>query len=109
MMFPPGGPQKERSMSEKISRDEVRHVARLARLELSEAEEARMTGQMNQILGYMDKLNELDTRDVVPTTHAVQLQNVFRPDRVNDSLPREEALANAPLSDGVNFVVPRVI
>ena len=57
-------------------------MALLARLELSEAEEERMTGQMNGILGYMDKLNELDTKDVEPTTHAIQLQNVFRPDLV---------------------------
>ena len=96
-------------MSEKITRDEVRHVAKLARLELSEAEEARMTGQMNQILGYMEKLNEMDTSAVAATTHAIQLQNVFRPDEVHTSLPREDALANAPQSDGVNFVVPRVI
>jgi len=96
-------------MSEKITRDEVRHVAKLARLELSEADEEKMTGQMNQILSYMDKLNELDTGAIEATTQAIQVQNVFRPDEVRDSLPREGALSNALESDGVNFVVPRVI
>jgi len=96
-------------MREKISREEVRHVAGLARLELSEQEEKRMTEQMNQILSYMDKLNELDTLDIPPTTHAIQLQNVFRPDEVSPSLERERALANAPRNDGVSFIVPKVI
>jgi aspartyl-tRNA(Asn)/glutamyl-tRNA(Gln) amidotransferase subunit C len=68
-----------------------------------------MTGQMNGILEYMDKLNELDTKDVTPTTHAIQLQNVFRPDLIHDSLDRKDSLANAPGTDGVNFVVPKVI
>jgi aspartyl-tRNA(Asn)/glutamyl-tRNA(Gln) amidotransferase subunit C len=84
-------------------------VALLARLELSEAEEERMTGQINNILEYMDKLNELDTKDVDPTTHAIQLNNVFRPDLVLPSLDRKDSLANAPGTDGVNFVVPKVI
>ncbi len=96
-------------MGTKITREEVRHVADLARLELSESEEERMTGQMNGILEYMEKLNELDTAGIVPTTHAIQLQNVFRADVVKDSLDREKALANAPESDGVNFIVPKVI
>jgi len=99
----------EEIMREKISREEVRHVAGLARLELSEQEEKRMTEQMNQILSYMDKLNELDTLDIPPTTHAIQLQNVFRPDEVSPSLERERALANAPRNDGVSFIVPKVI
>lgn len=96
-------------MREKISREEVRHVAQLARLELAENEEARMTDQMNQILGYMDKLNELNTQEVSATTHAIQRQNVFRADEVRDSLERDRALANAPESDGVSFIVPKVI
>ena len=96
-------------MDDKITREEVRHVALLARLELSDDEEERMTGQLNGILGYMDKLNELDTGDVEPTTHAIQLQNVFRADAVQPSLERQDSLANAPETDGVNFTVPRVI
>ncbi|HYA41826.1 MAG TPA: Asp-tRNA(Asn)/Glu-tRNA(Gln) amidotransferase subunit GatC [Syntrophobacteraceae bacterium] len=96
-------------MEVKITRQEVRHVALLARLELSEEEEERMTGQLNGILEYMDKLNELETKDIEPTTHATHLQNVFRPDLVENSLDRSDSLANAPGTDGVNFVVPRVI
>ncbi len=96
-------------MSIKITREEVRHVANLARLELSESEEEKMTGQMNGILEYMDKLNELETKEVEPTTHAIQLQNVFRPDSVRDSLDLKLSLENAPDADGVNFVVPKVI
>ncbi len=96
-------------MREKISREEVRHVAQLARLELLEREEARMTEQMNQILSYMETLNELNTEGISPTTHAIQLQNVFRQDDVGVSLDREGALANAPETDGVSFIVPKVI
>lgn len=84
-------------------------MALLARLELSEAEEEQMTGQMNNILQYMEKLNELDTKDVEPTTHAIQLNNVFRPDLVRTSLDREDSLANAPETDGANFLVPKII
>lgn len=96
------------SMREKITRSEVQHVAKLARLALTEDEEGLMTDQINDILSYMDKLNELDTGGVEPTTHAIQLQNVFRADQVEPSLDRREALNNAPQSDGVSFVVPKV-
>ncbi len=105
----PSARDKGNEMETRITRQEVRHVALLARLELSESEEERMTGQMNGILGYMDKLNELDTKNVEPTTHAIQLQNVFRPDVVKCPLDRKEALANAPGTDGVNFVVPKIL
>jgi aspartyl-tRNA(Asn)/glutamyl-tRNA(Gln) amidotransferase subunit C len=97
------------AMGTKISREEVRHVANLARLELTEQEELRMTEQMNTILSYMDKLNELDTRDVPATTHAIHQENVSRQDLVNASIDRGQALANAPQSDGVNFIVPKVV
>jgi len=96
-------------METKISLREVRHVADLARLELTEGEELRMTKQMNSILSYVDKLNELDTIGVTPTTHAIQLENVFRQDLVISSVDREAALVNAPQSDGANFIVPKVI
>jgi aspartyl-tRNA(Asn)/glutamyl-tRNA(Gln) amidotransferase subunit C len=96
-------------MDERITREEVRHVARLGRLELNEQEEKHFTEQMNQILSYMEKLNELDTTDILPMSHAVPLQNVFRPDEVKPSLSREKALENAPQSDQVSFVVPKVI
>ena len=83
-------------------------MADLARLELTEEEEARITEQMNSLLSYMDKLNELDTREIPATTHAIQMQNVFRCDLVGSSLDRGHALANAPQSDGVHFLVPKV-
>ncbi|GKT08261.1 Asp-tRNA(Asn)/Glu-tRNA(Gln) amidotransferase subunit GatC [Desulforhabdus sp. TSK] len=96
-------------MKEKITRQEVRHVAQLARLELSEEEEKQMTAKMNQVLTYMEKLNSLDTSRVPHMTHAIQLQNVFRPDEVLPSMDREQILANAPECDGVSFLVPKVI
>lgn len=96
-------------MAHQLSTEEVRHVARLARLELGEAEQQQMTEQLNAILGYMEKLNQLDTTGIEPTTHAAQLHNVFREDRVRPSLERDRTLHNAPDSDGANFVVPKVI
>jgi aspartyl-tRNA(Asn)/glutamyl-tRNA(Gln) amidotransferase subunit C len=96
-------------METKISKDEVRHVATLARLELSEPEELLLTQQMNSILSYMDKLNELNTNDVPATSNVIQLVNVYRQDMVKCSLDREQALDNAPQSDGANFLVPKVI
>ncbi|MBW1979879.1 MAG: Asp-tRNA(Asn)/Glu-tRNA(Gln) amidotransferase subunit GatC [Deltaproteobacteria bacterium] len=93
----------------KISREEIEHIAELARLEISDREKDELTGQMNRILQYMEKLNELDTTGVAATSHAIDLQNAFREDTVQQSLPREECLANAPESNGVEFVVPRVI
>jgi aspartyl-tRNA(Asn)/glutamyl-tRNA(Gln) amidotransferase subunit C len=96
-------------VSTKITREEVQHVAKLSRLSFTAPQEERLTEQMNSILTYMEKLNQLDTAGVAPMTHAIQLQNVFRTDDVHDSLEREQSLANAPASDGVNFVVPKVI
>lgn len=96
-------------MSEMITREEVRHVARLARLDLSGTDELALTGQMNSILAYMDTLNRLETSAVQPTTHAIQQQNVFRADEVQPSLDRSLSLANAPETDRVSFVVPKVI
>jgi aspartyl-tRNA(Asn)/glutamyl-tRNA(Gln) amidotransferase subunit C len=96
-------------VSTKITREEVQHVAKLSRLSFTAHQEERLTEQMNSILTYMEKLNQLDTVGVPPMTHAIELQNVFRADDVQDSLDREQSLANAPASDGVNFVVPKVI
>jgi aspartyl-tRNA(Asn)/glutamyl-tRNA(Gln) amidotransferase subunit C len=93
----------------KISKKDVEHVAHLARLRFEEEELGRFTSQMNDILGYMDQLNELDTSHVEPTTHAMELCNVFREDRVRQSLDVERALANAPHGVGGSFQVPRVI
>ena len=93
----------------KITPEEVEHVAELARLQLSYEEKERLTEQMNQILEYMEKLNELDTVDAVPTSHAIDLNNAFREDEVRDSLSRGESLENAPESNEEEFVVPKVI
>lgn len=93
----------------KITREEVLHVAKLARLELSGEEVDRMTGQLDAILSYVAKLEELDTTGVSVTTHTQQVVNAFREDEVRPSLPRERALVNGPEQNGETFVVPRVI
>ena len=93
----------------KITRVEVEHVARLARLELTEDEKERMTAQLDAILGYMDKLNALDTSQVEPTTTVIPMVSVMRDDVVRPSLDREEALANAPDRADAFFRVPRII
>jgi len=92
-----------------ISREDVERVARLARLALGEAELERMREQLNAILGYIDKLRELDITNVEPTSHAVPLVNVTREDDVVPSLPPEAMLANAPDRVGELFRVPRII
>jgi aspartyl-tRNA(Asn)/glutamyl-tRNA(Gln) amidotransferase subunit C len=93
----------------RISREDVQHVARLARLELSETELVRMQGEMNNILAYMDKLRSVDTTGVEPTSHAVPLTNVMREDEPRPSLPLADMLANAPEAAGDFFRVPRII
>ena len=92
-----------------ISIEEVRYIAALARLRFSEEEEGRVAQQMSSILDYMAKLNELDTEDVPPMSHVLDLNNVFREDVVEERITREEALRNAPESDSDYFRVPKVI
>jgi len=93
----------------KISKEEVLQVAQLARLDLQPDEVERMTAQLDAILGYVAKLDELDTSGVAVTTHSQDISNAFREDEVRESLPREKALGNGPLENGESFVVPRVI
>ena len=93
----------------KIAIAEVENVARLARLQISSEEKENLTEQMNRILLYMEKLNELDTMGVDPTSHVVDLHNAFRADVVTDSLPRGQALDNAPDANEAEFIVPRII
>jgi aspartyl-tRNA(Asn)/glutamyl-tRNA(Gln) amidotransferase subunit C len=93
----------------KITRKEVDHVAKLARLELTEAEKEMFTGQMDAILAYVDKLNELDTEGIIPTSHAVPMENAFRADEVVPSIGSDNALLNAPDRSGSFFRVPQVI
>ncbi|AIQ76502.1 MULTISPECIES: Asp-tRNA(Asn)/Glu-tRNA(Gln) amidotransferase subunit GatC [Paenibacillus] len=92
-----------------ITVKDVQHVAKLARLQLSPEEEATFTEQMNAILQYAEKLNELDTENVKPTTHVLQVSNVMREDVVKDSLTQEEALLNAPDDEDGHFKVPAVL
>ncbi len=96
-------------MSHSLTPDEVRKVARLARLKLTEAEVETFTHQLSDILGYIDLLNEANTEEVEPMVHAIELSNVLREDRPQTSLPREEALKNAPSSDGHFFLVPPIL
>lgn len=93
----------------KIHRHEVEHVARLARLALKDEELDALTGQMDQLLSYVDKLNELDTDGIIPTSHAVPVENAFRADEIKASMGIEKALYNAPQQDESCFVVPKVI
>ncbi|UCG58370.1 MAG: Asp-tRNA(Asn)/Glu-tRNA(Gln) amidotransferase subunit GatC [Phycisphaerales bacterium] len=96
-------------MPERIDREQVTKVAKLSRLELSEAEVAEFTGQLSAILDYVEKMNELDTTDIEPLAHCLPLSNVFREDSVKESLGTEKALANAPQRDGPFFKVPKIL
>jgi len=93
----------------RLSKEEVEHVALLARLDITDEEKARYTEELNQILAHFDKLNELDTSGVPPTSHVIPMTNVFRKDEVKPSLPVESVLANAPDATETAFRVPRVV
>ena len=93
----------------KISKEQVAHVAHLARLEFGVEEMEKFTSQLNDIFLYMDKLGEVDTAGVEPVTHAIARKNAFREDEVVASLPPEDSLANAPEARGGCFIVPKVI
>ena len=92
-----------------ITRDQVDYVAHLSRLALSDEEKGRFAQQLDAILGYVEKLNELDTGNVEPLVHIAPRANVFRADQAGESLPREEALRNAPERSEGCFLVPRII
>ena len=89
-----------------IDRDQLLHVARLARLELREEEVERLGAQLNDILAAVSKVSELDLSDVPPTSHPLDVVNVWAADEPHVSLPVEEALANAPEREGSYFKVP---
>jgi len=89
-----------------IDRAQVLHVARLARLELTEDEVARMSDELSDVLGNIEKIGELDLDGVPPTTHVVEVSNALRPDEVEPSLPRDVALAAAPAVADGGFLVP---
>ena len=88
---------------------DVKYVAHLARLSLSADEEQKLGAQLKHILGYIEKLKELDVSNVEPTAHAVPLVNVTRPDEVRPSLSNEEALRNAPAPANGLFIVPKIV
>jgi aspartyl-tRNA(Asn)/glutamyl-tRNA(Gln) amidotransferase subunit C len=89
-----------------IERDQVLHVARLARLRLSEEEVERMVGELSGILDHVDRIGSLDLEGVEPTSHVVALENVLRPDEPRPSLPRDVALASAPEPQDGAFRAP---
>ena len=88
---------------------DVHYVADLARLELTPEEEKKFGAQLGQVLGYIDKLRQLDVSQVEPTAHAVPMVNVTRPDELAPSLPTEEALRNAPAQANGLFLVPKIV
>lgn len=92
-----------------ISRQDIEKVALLARLQLTEAELAQMTNELAQIVGYVDQLGEVNTDGIEPMAHAIEIKNVFRDDVVAESLPPDEALANAPHRDERGYLVPAVL
>ena len=92
-----------------VTLKDVKHIAELARLEFSNEELENFTHQLNQILEYVEKLNELDTENVEPLSHPIEGNNAFREDELKPSISREEALKNAPDSDDKFFKVPKVI
>jgi len=93
----------------KITREEVENVVRLARLELAGEEVETMTRQLDTILSYVAKLDELDTTGVAVTTHTQDVNNAFRDDEAHESLDRKKALSNGPKQNGEAFVVPKII
>jgi aspartyl-tRNA(Asn)/glutamyl-tRNA(Gln) amidotransferase subunit C len=88
---------------------DVKYVAHLARIALTPDEEKKIGAQLGQVLGYIEKLRELDVASVEPTAHAVPMVNVTRADEVQPSLPHEAALRNAPRQAGGLFVVPKIV
>ena len=88
---------------------DVHYVAHLARIALTPAEEEKFGAQLSQVLGYIEKLNQLDVSGIEPTAHAVPLVNVVRPDEVRPSLTNEEALRNAPAKANGLFLVPKIV
>jgi aspartyl-tRNA(Asn)/glutamyl-tRNA(Gln) amidotransferase subunit C len=92
-----------------ITIKDVEHIAKLAKLEFTDAEKEKFTHQLNQILEYVEQMNELDTSRVEPLSHVIELSNVFRVDEVKQGVSTEEALKNAPSKTEEFFKVPKVI
>ncbi|MGD0077278.1 MAG: Asp-tRNA(Asn)/Glu-tRNA(Gln) amidotransferase subunit GatC [Sedimentisphaerales bacterium] len=96
-------------MDKRIDEAQVRKVAKLARLDLTDAEVAEFAGQLSAILDYVARMNELNTEGVEPLAHCLPISNVFREDIVKESLGTEKTLANAPQRDGSFFKVPKIL
>lgn len=92
-----------------VPKQEIIKIAKLAKLKLNDNEIEKFTSQFNQILDYMKKLNEINTDEVQPLSHPLEINNVMRDDELKDSIPRELALSNAPDKDDKFFKVPKVI
>ena len=88
---------------------DIKYVAHLARIALTPEEEQKLAAQLGNILGYIEKLNEVDISNVEPTAHAIPLVNVSRPDEIHPSLPADEALLNAPAKANGLFLVPKIV
>ncbi|MCK4462935.1 MAG: Asp-tRNA(Asn)/Glu-tRNA(Gln) amidotransferase subunit GatC [Candidatus Omnitrophica bacterium] len=96
--------------AKKIDEKTVKHVARLSRLSLPEEDSKKFSEQLSAVLDYINKLNEIDTSNVSATSHTLSgIKNVFREDRVKESLDKEEVLKNAPKKSGDFFAVPKII
>ena len=93
----------------RITKEQILHVAHLARLELDESAIEKFAGQIGTVLEYVDQLQAVDTEGVKPTSHAISLTNAFREDRQRDHMETEKALANAPEKEDGSFVVPKVV
>ncbi|MCM3666580.1 Asp-tRNA(Asn)/Glu-tRNA(Gln) amidotransferase subunit GatC [Mesobacillus subterraneus] len=93
----------------RISEDQVKHVAHLARLAITEEEAEMLTNQLDKIITFAEQLNELDTDNVEPTAHVLEIKNVMREDRAQQGLPREEVLKNAPEHQDGQIKVPGIM
>ena len=93
----------------KITTDEVKYVANLAKLYVDEAEAEKLTTEMESIINFADMLSEIDTESITPTNHAMKVQNVFREDKVEQSYSQADILKNAPSSEGGCYLVPKVV
>ena len=93
----------------KITTDEVKYVANLAKLYVDEAEAEKLTTEMESIINFADMLSEIETESITPTNHAMKVQNVFREDKVEQSYSQADILKNAPSSEGGCYLVPKVV
>ncbi|GAE87454.1 Asp-tRNA(Asn)/Glu-tRNA(Gln) amidotransferase subunit GatC [Acetivibrio straminisolvens] len=93
----------------KVTKETIEYVANLARLKLTEEEKEKFIRDMENIISYVDKLNELDTSEIAPTDHVIPINNVFRDDEVLDSYPKDKMLMNAPSKENGCFKVPKVV